>query len=96
MHDNANYYEPVLININEKDKLEDTYYVNATVYLLKPSGHSKKLKSPMKLSSNIPIQYFDPEQPFSVAGLLKNPMFIMIGMSVLMYFCMQNMPKPSI
>lgn len=37
-------------------------------------------------------KYFDVRAPFDPTKILKSPMGIMIGMSVLMMFCMKNMP----
>ena len=92
-HDNNNYFEPVLVNVGEKNK-QGTYVVNVTSYNLRPSGGRKALRYPISMQPSFPIQYFDPEQPFSIMNLASNPMFVMIGLSILMYFCMQNMPKP--
>lgn len=37
-------------------------------------------------------QYFDIRAPFDPIKLLKSPMGMMIGMTVLMMWCMKNMP----
>lgn len=37
-------------------------------------------------------QYFDTRAPFNPAKILKSPMGIMIGVTVMMMFCMKNMP----
>jgi len=79
------------VDVSPKDQF--SYYVNATLYNLKPTDRTRKLKYPMHLSPSSKVQYFDPEQPFSIMNLASNPMFIMIGVSALMYFCVQNMPK---
>lgn len=92
-HDNMNYFDPVLVNVGEKNK-QGSHSVNITAYNLRPSGSRKSLRYPINIQPKFPIEYFDAEQPFSIMNLAKNPMFMMIGMSVLMYFCMQNMPKP--
>ena len=75
-------------------KGEEGYYVNATLYNLRPNERPKKLKYPMILSPSNKIEYFEREQPFTLMSIASSPMFVMIGMSALMYFCVQNMPKP--
>jgi hypothetical protein len=37
-------------------------------------------------------QYFDVRAPFNPVKILKSPMGMMIGMTVLMMWCMKNMP----
>jgi hypothetical protein len=36
--------------------------------------------------------FFDQRKPFDPMTILKSPMGIMIGMTLLMMFCMNNMP----
>ena len=38
-------------------------------------------------------EYFEIRPPFNVEGLLKSPMGIMVGFSLLMLVCMKNMPS---
>ena len=58
------------------------------------AGKGKKLSHPMVLSPSTPMRYFELKEPFNIGGLLKNPMAIMVGVSLLMFICMKNMPKP--
>eukprot|EP00826_Nyctotherus_ovalis_P066564 TRINITY_DN9851_c0_g1_i1.p1 TRINITY_DN9851_c0_g1~~TRINITY_DN9851_c0_g1_i1.p1 ORF type:complete len:187 (-),score=53.14 TRINITY_DN9851_c0_g1_i1:125-685(-) len=92
-HDNENYFEPYLVYVGERER-DGKHSVNVTLHSLRPGEKKKWLRYPVSVHPSFPIEYFDPEQPFSVMNLAKNPMFVMIGMSVLMYICMQNMPKP--
>jgi hypothetical protein len=39
-------------------------------------------------------KYFEVRAPFDPISLLKSPMGMMIGFTVLMMFCMKNMPDP--
>ena len=94
VHDNKNFYDPVLISVTRKESQEDAYNVNATLYNLRATEKTRKLKYPMQLSPSSRIQYFEVEPPFTIMSLVSSPMFMMIGFSVLMYFCVQNMPKP--
>ena len=38
-------------------------------------------------------QYFEARQPFNIEGLIKSPTGIMIGITLLMLFCMKSMPS---
>ena len=38
-------------------------------------------------------QYFEFRQPFNIEGLIKSPTGIIVGITVLMLFCMKNMPS---
>lgn len=37
-------------------------------------------------------KYFDSKPPFDPISLLKSPMGIMVGLTVMLLFCMKNMP----
>ena len=38
-------------------------------------------------------QYFEVRQPFNIEGLIKSPTGIIVGITILMLFCMKNMPS---
>ena len=38
-------------------------------------------------------QYFEVRPPFNFEGLIKSPTGIMVGVTVLLLFCMKNMPS---
>ncbi len=38
-------------------------------------------------------QYFETRQPFNIEGLIKSPTGIMVGITVLLLFCMKSMPS---
>ncbi len=38
-------------------------------------------------------QYFEVRPPFNIEGLVKSPTGIMVGITVLLLFCMKNMPS---
>ena len=38
--------------------------------------------------------YFDIKKPFDPMSILKSPMGMMLGVTVMMMMCMKNMPSP--
>ena len=48
---------------------------------------------PLQLDPSHIIQYFEIEEPFNPIQYMKNPYFMMIGFSMLMFWMMKAVPK---
>lgn len=71
---------------------------NANVFMLNITSNEKSrltnVGKYLVISPEHQRTYFDIKPPFNPVNLLKSPMGIMIGMTVLMMVCMNNMPDP--
>jgi len=56
------------------------------------SRHKHVVDSPINVIPQARTQYFDIREPFDIGSILKSPFGMIIGFTVLMMFCMKNMP----
>ena len=61
---------------------------------IKAINEREKLAFPLELTSSFPIDYIEIDPPFTLFSIVRNPIFLMVGMPVLLYFCYKLMPKP--
>eukprot|EP01102_Stenamoeba_stenopodia_P017601 TRINITY_DN6335_c0_g2_i2.p1 TRINITY_DN6335_c0_g2~~TRINITY_DN6335_c0_g2_i2.p1 ORF type:complete len:250 (-),score=65.85 TRINITY_DN6335_c0_g2_i2:254-1003(-) len=57
-------------------------------HLLNPSNHAAV---PLVLTPERSVRYFEVREPFNVLGLLKNPMFLMLGFTLVMLVILPKM-----
>uniref|UniRef100_A0A7S3J511 ER membrane protein complex subunit 7 beta-sandwich domain-containing protein n=1 Tax=Euplotes harpa TaxID=151035 RepID=A0A7S3J511_9SPIT len=74
-------------------KHKDKEVVRAFNYDIK-NGKGGQIKHPVIFSPTIPKIYDEIKEPFSVLSLLKNPMVLMMLVSLGMVVLMNKMPKP--
>jgi hypothetical protein len=77
-------YEQVLVEITPSE-------VKAYQYNLK-TGKGLKHKTPFEINPVIKIKYED-DAPNFIENIIKSPYAILIGVTVLLFFCMQMMPQ---
>ena len=84
------FYDSVAVEVYlSKDK----ELIRATSYDIK-NGKGGIMKHPVHLSPVGPKAYDEVKEPFNVFSLLKNPMVLMMLVSVGLVFLMNKMPKP--
>ena len=90
------YFEPVVIYIlsdEEVTNYPNKKQIQAYLYDTKTGGKGQRLLYPLQLDPSHIIQYFEIEEPFNPVQYMKNPYFMMIGFSVLMFYMMKAVPK---
>ena len=85
-----NFYDSAAIEVfTHKDK----EVVRAYTYDIK-NGKGGYIKHPVSFTPTAPKHYYEVKEPFSIASFFKNPMMIMMLVSVGLVFLMNRMPKP--
>jgi hypothetical protein len=77
-------YEQVLVEVSQND-------VKAYQYHIK-NGKGLKHKYPFEINPTLQIKY-EEDAPNIVASIIKSPYAIIIGITVVMFACMQMMPQ---
>ncbi len=71
--------------------LEDESADPKCLEYLYPGAKKQIAKYPLVLTAMAKYEYFEPRRGFSIFSLLKNPMFLMMGVSVILMFWMPKM-----
>mmetsp|Transcript_28076 Transcript_28076/g.24802 ORF Transcript_28076/g.24802 Transcript_28076/m.24802 type:complete len:150 (-) Transcript_28076:26-475(-) len=91
VEDTNNFFDQAGIEIVEHNGKEG---VRAFKYDSK-NGKGSKLKHPIVFSPTAKKQYYEVKEPFNIMGIFKNPMILMMVVSLGLVFLMNKMPKPS-
>ena len=89
--DMNNFFDSVAVEVSQKG---DKDVVRAYFYNIK-TGKGRGVKHPITFHPSAPKQYYEVKEPFSIMSLFKNPMMIMMAVSLGLVFLMNKMPKPS-
>jgi len=89
IYDLIHQYDPVLVEVSDSKEVKARGYL----YDIR-IGKGQKLAHPMVLQPSKLMNYFEVKEGFNPISYLKNPMTIMIIVSVGLMFFMKNMPKP--
>ncbi len=84
MNDSLYQYEQVLVEVRQAE-------VKAYQYNFK-SGKGLKHKHPFEINTVFRIKY-EEESPNIIGSIIKSPYAIIIGITVLLFMCMQMMPQ---
>ena len=85
------FFDSAAVQIfNHKDK----EIVRAYKYDIK-SGKGKQIRHPVVFTPLAKKQYYEIKEPFNILSLFKNPMILMMVVSLGLVFLMNKMPKPS-
>lgn len=84
VNDYLYHYEQVLVEVNPTE-------VKAYQYNLK-SGKGLKHKMPFEIHPSFKIKY-EEDSPNILLGIVKSPYAIIIGVTIVMFLCMQMMPQ---
>ena len=80
------YFEPVIVDVADSE-------TSAFLYTLNTASKGTRLIYPLELEPSHKIKYFEQEEPFNPLVYLKSPMVLMVGFSLMMMWCMKQVPK---
>eukprot|EP00742_Colponemidia_sp_Colp-10_P003485 GILJ01003712.1.p1 GENE.GILJ01003712.1~~GILJ01003712.1.p1 ORF type:complete len:233 (-),score=41.20 GILJ01003712.1:165-863(-) len=80
------HFEPVRVDISKANKIIATLST-----LMDERG--ARLQYPLLLLPSRPYEFFEKREEMSIVGLVKNPMVLMVGFSLLMMFALPKMQQ---
>lgn len=87
VHSSVYHFPQIKIQLLEEDESAEPKCLE----YLYPGAKKKFAKYPLVLIAMAKFEYFEPRRPFSMLSLLKNPMFLMMLVSVGLMFMMPKM-----